>query len=192
MKTLKSNMLCGFNLTMVGDERAYSYTSSRKADTIADDAIKASLISLPNVKMYSFLNRYSDERQYCSPGVDLPLCSFSRSREYPEYHTNKDDFSVVTQKGLQGSFNVIKKIIDAMELGLYPKVMTYGEPNLGKRGLYPTISQKGNSNAIKTRMNLISQCDGLTNIFKITKLLNKPLDQICSEFSLLKSKKILK
>ena len=192
MKTMKSNMLCGFNLTMVGDERAYSYTSSRKGDSIADDAIKASLISLPNVKMYSFLNRYSDERQYCSPGVDLPLCSFSRSREYPEYHTHKDDFSVVTQKGLEGYFHVMKKIIDAMELGLYPKVMTYGEPNLGKRGLYPTISQKGNSKSIKTRMNLISQSDGLTNIFKITKLLNKPLDQICSEFSLLKSKKVLK
>ena len=142
--------------------------------------------------MYSFLDNYSDERQYCSPGIDLPLCSFSRSREYPEYHTHKDDFSVVTQKGLDDSFQVIKKIIDAMELGLYPKVVTFGEPHLGKRDLYPTISQKGKNKTIKLRMNLISQSDGLTNIFRIAKLLNKPLGVINEEYSLLKSKKILK
>ena len=79
-----------------------------------------------------------------------------------------------------------------MELGPYPKVVTFGEPNLGKRDLYPTISQKEKYKTIKLRMNLISQSDGLTNIFRIAKLLNKPLDVINEEYSLLKSKKILK
>ena len=45
------------------------------------------------------MERGSDERQYCSPGIDLPVCAFSRSKSYKEYHTNKDDFKVVTQKG---------------------------------------------------------------------------------------------
>ena len=192
MKTMKSNIICGFNLTMVGDERAYSYSSSRKGNTLADDALKASLIGLSNVKKYSFLNCFSDERQYCSPGIDLPLCSFSRSREYPEYHTHKDNFNVVTQKGLEGSFKVMKKIIDTLELGLYPKTTVLGEPNLSKRELYPTLSQRGKNNQLRLRMNLIAQSDGMTNIFKIAGLLNIPLDKLCDEYSILKTKKVLK
>ena len=57
----------------------------------------SALIGLPNVKKYSYLDRGSDERQYCAPGIDLPLCAFSRSKEYPEYHTHKDNFDLVTQ-----------------------------------------------------------------------------------------------
>ena len=193
MKVMKSNMICGFNLTCVGDERAYSYVSSRKGNTLADDAIEAALFGLSNVKKYSYLDRGSDERQYCAPGIDLPVCCFSRSRsEYPEYHTHKDNFNVVTQKGLEGSFNVVKKIIDAIELELYPKTTMFGEPNLGKRGLYPTLSQKGKYDNTRLRMNLIAQSDGMTNIFKIAKLLKEPLDKLCNEYSLLKSKKVLK
>ena len=193
MKVMKSNMICGFNLTCVGDERAYSYVGSRKGNTLADDAIEAALFGLSNVKKYSYLDRGSDERQYCAPGIDLPVCCFSRSRsEYPEYHTHKDNFNVVTQKGLEGSFNVVKKIIDAIELELYPKTTMFGEPNLGKRGLYPTLSQKGKYANTRLRMNLIAQSDGMTNIFKIAKLLKEPLDKLCNEYSLLKSKKVLK
>ena len=193
MKVMKSNMICGFNLTCVGDERAYSYVGSRKGNTLADDAIEAALFGLSNVKKYSYLDRGSDERQYCAPGIDLPVCCFSRSRaEYPEYHTHKDNFNVVTQKGLEGSFKVVKKIIDAIELELYPKTAMFGEPNLGKRGLYPTLSQKGKYDNTRLRMNLIAQSDGMTNIFKIAKLLKEPLDKLCNEYSLLKSKKVLK
>ena len=193
MKVMKSNMICGFNLTCVGDEGAYSYVSSRNGKTLADDAIEAALFGLSNVKKYSYLDRGSDERQYCAPGIDLPVCCFSRSRsEYPEYHTHKDNFNVVTQKGLEGSFNVVKKIIDAIELELYPKITMFGEPNLGKRGLYPTLSQKGKYDNTRLRMNLIAQSDGMTNIFKIAKLLKEPLDKLCNEYSLLKSKKVLK
>ena len=193
MKVMKSNMICGFNLTCVGDERAYSYVGSRKGNTLADDAIEAALFGLSNVKKYSYLDRGSDERQYCAPGIDLPVCCFSRSRfEYPEYHTHKDNFNVVTKKGLEGSFNVVKKIIDAIELELYPKTTMFGEPNLGKRGLYSTLSQKGKYDNTRLRMNLIAQSDGMTNIFKIAKLLKEPLDKLCNEYSLLKSKKVLK
>lgn len=193
MKVMKSNMICGFNLTCVGDERAYSYVASRKGNTLADDAIEAALFGLSNVKKYSYLERGSDERQYCAPGIDLPVCCFSRSKtDYPEYHTHKDNFNVVTQKGLEGSFNVVKKIIDAIELELYPKTTMFGEPNLGKRGLYSTLSQKGKYDNTRLRMNLIAQSDGMTNIFKIAKLLKEPLDKLCNEYSLLKSKKVLK
>ena len=86
--------------------------------------MESSLRNFQKVKKYSYMFRGSDERQYCAPGIELPLCSFSRSKEYPEYHTNKDDFSVVTQKGLQGSFEVIKTIIDCFESCFKPKYDT--------------------------------------------------------------------
>ena len=191
LNLLKKNIICGFNLTMVGDERAYSFVPSRKGNTLSDEALKASLIGLKKVKYYSFLDRASDERQYCSPKVDLPLTAFSRSRDYPEYHTNKDNFKVVTQKGLEESFNVFKNIIDSFETNLYPKTNFYCEPNLGKRKLYPTISQKGNYTNIKNRMDLIAFSDGKTNIFKISNILNVPIHKILSELKLLTSKKII-
>ena len=122
------------------------------------------------------------------------MCGFSRSKYYPEYHTNKDDFKVVTEKGLQDSFVIIKTIIDAFELGLYPQTRVLCEPNLGKRNLYPQISKKENYKDIdiKVRTDLIAYANGKNNIFYISNLLNVPLSKICKEYRLLKSKKVLK
>jgi len=191
---LKKNIICGINLSTVGDERAYTTVHSPQENTLADQALKAALIGKKNVINHSFLERGSDERQYCSPGIELPMCGFSRSKDYPEYHTNKDDFKVVTEKGLQDSFVVIKTIIDAFELGLYPQTRVFCEPNLGKRNLYPQISKKENykNPDIKVRTNLIAYANGKNNIFYISNLLNVPLNKICKEYSLLKSKKVLK
>ncbi len=73
---MQKRVECGFNLSCVGDERAFSHVESRYADTIADKALRAALIGRDNVKTYSFLKRGSDERQYGAPGVDMPLCGF--------------------------------------------------------------------------------------------------------------------
>ena len=77
-------------------------------------------------------------------------------------------------------------------MGIYPKTLVLAEPNLGKKGLYPTLSQKGKHNEIRLRMNLIAYSDGTKNIFEIAKLLNKPFDKLCKEYYTLKTKKILK
>ena len=189
---LKKNVICGFNLTCVGDERAYTMVETPNGNTLADRALKSSLKNKKNFKKYSFLERASDERQYCSPLINLPVCSFSKSKNYPEYHTNLDNFKVVTEKGLQESFNVFKNIVDAMEIGLYPKTKINCEPNLGKRHLYPTLSQKGIYNSeIKNRMNLIAYSNGSNDIFKISNLLNENLETICKEYKILQSKNIL-
>ena len=190
-KEMKKNIICGYNLTCVGDDGDYSYITSRNGNTLAEELLEKALKGKKNVKKYTFIDRGSDERQYCAPGIDLPVCSFLRSKEFKEYHTDKDNFSIVSQKGLEGSFNVIKKIIDQFEKNIYPKNNILCEPNLGKRNMYPTISQKGIYKNIKSRMDLIAFSDGNTSLREIAKKISQPYSKILSEYKLLKFKKIL-
>jgi len=185
---LQENVVCGFNLSCVGDERSYSHINSRMGDNLADNALQAALIGLDNVVTYSFLERGSDERQYCSPGVDLPICGFARTKygKYPEYHTSADNFDVVTEKGLNGSFDVISSIIDAFEIGLFPQNTIKCEPQLGKRNLYPTISQKGGYVDVNTRMDFLAYADGNHSLFDISKKIDKNLSLIILEAKILK------
>jgi aminopeptidase-like protein len=189
---LKKNVICGYNLTCLGDKGNFSYIKSRNGNTLADSAIESSLKDYKKHKAYSYLQRASDERQYCSPGIDLPLCSFSRSLDYKEYHTNKDNLKIISQKRLEESLDVLKNIIIALELGLYPKTKILCEPNMGKRGLYPLISKKNTHNdELKLRMDLISYSDGMRNIFEISNLIKQPLSQIIKEYKNLKDHKII-
>ena len=187
---LKNNVICGYNLTCLGDKGNFSYIKSRNGNTLADSAIESSLRDNKKHKIYSYLHRASDERQYCSPGIDLPLCSFSRSLDYKEYHTDQDSLKIISQKNLEESLEVLKNIIIALELGLYPKTKILCEPNMGKRGLYPLISKKNtHDEELKLRMNLIAYSDGVRNIFDISNLLKQPLSLVIKEYRKLKDHK---
>jgi aminopeptidase-like protein len=167
---LKRTVVAGFNLTCVGDDRCYSYLPSRAGDTIADRAAIQALRGIdPDFKRYSWLQRGSDERQYCAPGVDLPIASIMRSKygEYPEYHTSLDDLTVVTPTGLQGGFEAIRAAIEILESDMTLRVTVLGEPQLGKRGLYPTLSTKSSGAEVQTLMDLISYCDGTKSLIEI-------------------------
>lgn len=195
-KILKKNVICGFTLSCVGDNLSYSHIKSRDSMSLADRAITASLIGKKNVKIYSFLDRGSDERQYCSPGIDLPVCGFCRSKygTYKEYHTSLDNLNFISEKGFAGSFDVIKNIIDSFEIGLFPKTQVKCEPFLTKYGLYPEISNKENYNNRETRLrsNLIAYSDGKTSIFDIGIKVKEKLSIINKELKNLKSKNIIK
>jgi aminopeptidase-like protein len=197
-RELKKNVICGLNLTCVGDERKYSIIHSPSEKTLADQALNSALIGYKNVKKYSFLQRGSDERQYCSPGIDLPLACFSRSKYYPEYHTNKDDFKVVTQKGLSQSFEVVKNIIDSFETGLYPKYKYLCEPNLGKRNMYHTISSKHDEDTLYSnydpfiKKNILAYANGKRSIFEISNILQLPLSRFLEQYKILKLNNLIK
>ena len=136
-----------------------------------------------NIVKYSFLERGSDERQYCAPGVDLPVCGFCRTKygEYSEYHTDADNFDVVTEDGLNGALNVMKSIVDAFEVALFPKINVKCEPQLSKYGLRPDISQKTNIDDIRTRSDFIAYADGENSVFDISNKIKKNLKLVVAE-----------
>ena len=175
---LKQHVIAGFNVTCIGDDRAYSYLPSKAGDTLSDQAAKHVLRHIdPQFVSYSWLDRGSDERQYCAPGVDLPIATIMRSKygEYPEYHTSLDDLNLVTPAGLKGGYLALKLALEVIEQNIFPKITVLGEPQLGKRGLYPNISKKRLSGETQTLMNLLTYCDGKRTLLEIADLIGQPM-----------------
>ncbi len=191
---LKQKVIAGFVLSCVGDERAYSYIETRNADTLADRVIQNVLhFECPDYKQYSFLDRGSDERQYNAPGVDLPVCGFCRSKygEYPEYHTSADDMNLISPAGLQGAFQVMKQVIMALEYNKYYKINCLCEPQLGKRGLYPTVSRKGIYDEVKKLTNFIAYADGKRDLVEISNKIRVPVIELIDNIEKLKESGLL-
>lgn len=174
---MKRHVIAGFNITCVGDDRCYSYLPSRAGDSLSDRiALHVLQHTDADFKRYTWLDRGSDERQYCAPGVDLPIASIMRSKygEYPEYHTSLDDLNAVSPAGLEGGFIALRRAIEILERNVYPKTTVLCEPQLGKRGLYPTLSTKTSGAQVRAMMNLISCCDGSLSLLEIANLIKEP------------------
>lgn len=176
---LQTHLQAGFVLSCVGDNRTYSYVESKYANTLADRVV-CNVLSFhyPEYKTYSFLKRGSDERQYNSAGVNLPVCGICRSKygEYPEYHTSADDMSLISPEGLQGAYDVCVKVINALEYNRNYKMSCCCEPQLGKRGLYPTTSQKGSYDAVRAMIDFIAYADGRNDLIEISNYISQPVD----------------
>lgn len=193
---LKERMLAGFVLTCVGDSRTFSYVPSRKGDTVSDRFAKKTLKNLRiSYKNYSWGDRGSDERQYCAPGIDLPVCSIMRSKygEYPEYHTSLDRLgNVVTAKGLQQSYDFYRALIDELEANRFPRVTTLCEPKLDQRGLYPPTLEKGDYARYKPTQDVISECDGTQTPQEIAEKTGISSEHVAEILKVLEIKDIIK
>jgi aminopeptidase-like protein len=193
-QSLQRNVIAGFNITCIGDDKSYSYLPSRQENTLSDKVALHVLKNMhPNFVKYSFLDRGSDERQYCSPGIDLPVCSIMRTKYgcYPEYHTSLDDLNFINPDGLYGGYQVLVKAIECLEMNeiLSPTVIC--EPQLGKRGLYPTTSTKKTGAQVKDLLNFLAYCDGLLNNLEIANKINVPLWDLKSIINKLKIEGVL-
>lgn len=181
LPTMKEKIRAGFNISCVGDDRTYSYVASRYGNTLADRAAKNVLsFRCPTYKSYSFLQRGSDERQYNAPGVDLPVCGVCRSKygTYPEYHTSKDDMTLISPEGLQGAYEVYADILEALEENRTYQITCLGEPQLGKRGLYATISQKNFYGKQHALMDFIAYADGQNDLIAISDRIGVPVKEL--------------
>ena len=179
LNEMKKKVISGFNVSCVGDDRAYSYLPSRNGNTLSDVLAKHVLKHIdPGFKSYNWLDRGSDERQYCAPGIDLPIASIMRTKygQYPEYHTSLDDLdNVVTPSGLDGGYWSIRKAIEAIERNKKYRVTVLCEPQMGKRGLYPTLSTKESYEQVRLMMDVISLCDGENTLLQIAETLSTPI-----------------
>ena len=135
-----SNIKHGLVVTGVGDPGPVSYKKSRRGATEIDRAaVQVLKNSGTDCRILDFSPYGYDERQYCSPGFDLPVGRLSRTPygEYPEYHTSADNLDFVRAEHLEDSFRVLMEILFAVENnGTYVSLNPQCEPNLGKRGLY--------------------------------------------------------
>lgn len=192
---LKKNVVAGFVITCVGDDRTYSFLPSRKGNTLADRAALNILeANHPHFDKYSFLDRGSDERQYCSPGVDLPMVSIMRSKygTYPEYHTSLDNLSLVTPDGLAGAYTVLRDCLELLEHNRNFQCTCLGEPQLGRRGLYPTVQRGPTPGEATDMLNLLAYADGENDLIEISKIIQVPCSRLYAMVDKLASVGLLK
>ena len=194
LKRLKTNLIGGYNLSCIGDDRDHSCMFSKYNNTQSDKAlIKAYKDLKIKFKIYSFLKRGSDERQYCSPSVELPIASIFRTKygEYPEYHTSLDDFNLVTKKGIFGGYTISKKAIEILLKTIIPKNKITCEPQMGKRNLYPNLSSKKPKNETRNLMNFLQYADGKNSLEDISKFIKLNYNKTKKIYDLLKKNNLV-
>ncbi len=196
LEKLKKNVVSGYILTCVGDQRAYSFVPSRNSNSLSNKiAIKTLKKISPKVKYYKWKDRRSDERQYCSPGIDLPFSSIMRSKyhSYKEYHTSLDTVgNVVTGKGLRTSLELFKKLVLNFESQIIPFNKIKCEPFMSKRKLYHSMNTYKNKTKItQDTMDILSYCDGEHTKEDIAKIFGLKEEYVLKILSTLKSKKII-
>jgi aminopeptidase-like protein len=105
------------------------------------------------------------------------MASIMRSKYamYPEYHTSKDDLSFITPSGLSGGFEALRKAVMAVEANARYRATTPCEPNLGKRGLYPTLSTKDTARQVRSMMNVLAYADGAHDLLAVAEMLEVPV-----------------
>ena len=192
---LKRNVIAGYVITCIGDKGSFSYLKSKNGEELVDRVTMHLLNhSGEKFKIYDFLSRGSDERQYCSPGVDLPVGSLMRTKyhEYPEYHTSGDNLSIIEPDELLKSLEMYKKCLKSLDNNRTYKTIVNCEPQLGKRNLYPTISKKGSTENVKNMMNLLAFCDGQNDLLSIAERINVSIVTLLPIIEVLIQKKILK
>lgn len=171
MNELKKNTVAGFCLSCVGDDNNYSYIETRYGDSVTDRVVD-NIFQYSDWKYdkYSYLKRGSDEDRFNAPGVDIPMVGICRSKYgcFSEYHTSADNMSYVSPEGFAGAFEVMRRSIELFERNYIYRMTCYCDPQLGKRGLYPTISQKDSYGKLAAMMNFIAYADGTNDLLDVS------------------------
>ena len=194
-KEMKNNIKAGFILTCVGDNKKFSFMPSRLGVTLADK-IANHIIKYfyPSTIKYSFLERGSDERQYCSPLIDLPIVSLMRSKygTYKEYHTSDDNLTFISNKGLMGGYQINKKCIEALEINKRYIATLIGEPKMDKRGLRNSIgAPKKLPSNFKSIMDFLIYADG-SELIDISEKINMNIFESNEIVKILLKEKLIK
>jgi aminopeptidase-like protein len=192
LKKLKRNCVAGLVATCLGDGGNFSYIPTPTGMTMSDK-IARYILAEKDANYYEWKDRGSDERQFCWPTINLPICSITRSkyREYPEYHTSLDNLDFVNPKNLNESINLYIEFCKAMEMNKRYKVRTIGEPHLSKYNLYSPISKVGSTVAGVEFLDLMNLMDGHRDLIDISVELKRPLSEIAEKANVLAHLKLI-
>ena len=167
-----SRIAHGLVAACVGDAGMLTYKRSRRGDAEIDRAAVHVLAqSGQEHRLRDFTPYGYDERQYCSPGFNLPVGSLTRTPhgEYPEYHTSADDPALVKPEMLVDSLRRYLEILEVLEGNrTYVNLSPKGEPQLGKRGLYGSVG--GQSHAVASQVAMLwvlNLCDGTRTLLDV-------------------------
>jgi aminopeptidase-like protein len=173
---LKAKIKAGYVITCAGNPAPFTYKRSRHGNTLADKAAEYVLHETSNgrASVLDFFPYGSDERQYCSPGFDLPVGSIARSmyNTYPQYHSSLDNKEFIDMGTLAESVSMCEQICRVLEADeKYLNQIMMCEPNLGRRGLYPTLGGRNITNQDILSMNwLLNYSDGNHSLLDIARL----------------------
>jgi aminopeptidase-like protein len=181
-RALSERICHGLVLTCVGDSGQFHYKKSRRGDTEIDRA--AIHVLTHDTQMPEFLefSPYGyDERQYCSPGFNLPVGCLMRSLwgSFPEYHTSADNLEFIHPAQLAESLRVTAAILDVLESNQrYRNLNPYCEPQLGKRNLYRSTGGVGIGTEINARLWVLNLSDGEHTLLDIAERSHIPFTAI--------------
>ena len=193
----KKNLQAGFVVTCVGDDNPFTYKKSRMGNALPDRVVETILNQTEtHYNIVDFFPSGSDERQYCSPGFNLPVGSLIRTMygKYSEYHTSGDNKDFISFEAMEKSILKYLKIIDVIERNeKFINTMPYGEPQLGKRGLYPTLgAQKEEEDYVKAMMWILNLSDGTNDLISISEKSQISIDKLIPVIDTLIKNRILK
>jgi aminopeptidase-like protein len=175
---LKKNLIAGYVLTCCGDAGNLTYKRSKHRTSLADRAAEHILQKTSKEHtLLEFAVGGSDERQYCSPGFNLPVGSLMRTpyQRYPEYHTSLDNKNIISFEALEDIVNTYTEIVKLIELNeKYVNKISHCEPQLGKRGLYPSsINPIFNREETHRLLHFLSFADGERDLISIAEWRNE-------------------
>ena len=161
----------GLVLSCVGDPGRFTYKRSRRGSAEIDRAVEHVLRSSgPDFDLLEFSPYGYDERQYCSPGVNLPVGCFMRTPngKYPEYHTSADSLDLVNASALAESVGALLRVVEVLEqderyVNLNPKC----EPQLGRRGLYRQMGGTSSTRLEEALLWVLNFSDGEHSLLDI-------------------------
>jgi len=170
-RTSTARIRHGLVLTCIGDNGQFHYKRSRRGNAEIDRAAVHVLTHLDRSGEILEFSPYGyDERQYCSPGFNLPVGCLMRSvwGTFPEYHTSADNLDFVKPQQLAGSLRVCAAIVDVLENnGRYQNLSPFCEPQLGRRGLYRPMGAQGIEVELNARLWVLNLSDGNHSLLDI-------------------------
>jgi aminopeptidase-like protein len=158
----------GLVLASLGDRGAFVYKRSRRGDAEVDRVVEHVIGTEGSVEDFSPYGY--DERQFCSPGFDLPVGRFSRTPNgrYPEYHSSADNLDFITAESLGASLEACERICNVLEGNLrYRNLLPKCEPRLGPRGLYRNATGRNPSEFEHALLWVLNQSDGTRDLLSI-------------------------